>query len=149
MTDFETVFSGIKRLGIDTSPFIYFVERHPVYLQTVQSIIRKIDAGMTEGYSSVITLTEVLAHPLHLHNTFLEGEYRSLLQNSRNFRLIDIDAGTAAHAAQLRSLYNLRTPDALQIAAVLSAGCDAFLTNDRKLKKIKELRVIVLHDLLS
>jgi predicted nucleic acid-binding protein len=39
-------------------------------------------------------------------------------------------------------------PDALQIAAVLSAGCEAFLTNDKKLKQTAELRVIVLDDLI-
>jgi predicted nucleic acid-binding protein len=128
MTDFETVFSGITRLGIDTAPFIYFVERHPVYLQPVQKIIRKIDAGMPQGYSSVITLTEVLTRPLHFHNA--------------------VDGGIASHAAELRSRYNLRTPDALQIAAVLSTGCDAFLTNDKKLKQITELRILVLDDLL-
>jgi len=149
MTDFETALDGITRLGIDTAPFIYFIERHPLYLQSVQNIIHKIDAGMPEGYSSVITLTEVLTRPLHIHNAFLECEYRSLLQNSRNFRLITVDAGIAGHAAELRSRYNLRTPDALQIAAVLSVGCDAFLTNDKKLRQITELRIIVLDDLLS
>lgn len=41
----------------------------------------------------------------------------------------------------------LRTPDALQIAAALVAGCEAFLTNDAGLKRVTELRVLVLDEL--
>jgi predicted nucleic acid-binding protein len=109
MKDIETALDGVTRLGIDTAPFIYFVERHPVSLAPVKTIIRKITQGMPEAYSSVITLTEVLTRPRHLRNAFLESEYRTLLQNSLNFRLVPIDAGTAVYAAELRSRYNLRT----------------------------------------
>jgi predicted nucleic acid-binding protein len=41
----------------------------------------------------------------------------------------------------------LRLPDALQIAVALEAGCEAFLTNDLTLKRVVELRVLVLDDL--
>jgi predicted nucleic acid-binding protein len=37
--------------------------------------------------------------------------------------------------------------DALQIAVALEAGCEAFLTNDRTLKRVTELRVLVLDEL--
>jgi predicted nucleic acid-binding protein len=38
-------------------------------------------------------------------------------------------------------------PDALQISVALSAGCDAFLTNDVKLKRLTELRVLAIDEL--
>ncbi|MCI5149129.1 MAG: PIN domain-containing protein, partial [Candidatus Electrothrix sp. MAN1_4] len=68
--------------------------------------------------------------------------------NSRNFELVQIDEEIAERASELRSSYNLRTPDALQIAAALSADCEVFLTNDKKLKQVKDIRVIVLNDCL-
>ncbi|MCI5124431.1 MAG: type II toxin-antitoxin system VapC family toxin [Candidatus Electrothrix sp. AR5] len=101
---------------------------------------------MLNGYGSVITLTEVLVHPKRNGKIALEKEYRNLLQNSRNFELIPIDADIADRAAELRSRHNLRTPDALQIAATLSVGCEAFLTNDKQLKRVDEIHVIVLDD---
>ena len=142
----DTVLMEVTRLGFDTAPFIYFVERHPVYLPLLRNIITQIDQGTLQGYGSVITLTEVLVHPKRNGKIALEKEYRNLLQNSRNFELIPIDADIADRAAELRSRHNLRTPDALQIAATLSVGCEAFLTNDKQLMRVDEIHVIVLDD---
>jgi predicted nucleic acid-binding protein len=36
--------------------------------------------------------------------------------------------------------------DAVQIAAALDVGADAFLTNDKKLSAIKEIKILVLND---
>ncbi len=52
------------------------------------------------------------------------------------------------YAADLRADYNLSTPDALQISAVLSVGCQAFVTNDKRLKRVTDLQIIVLEDLV-
>ncbi len=143
----DEALQGILRLGIDTAPFIYFVERHPDYLGLMREIIRRIDAGEIEAVSSVVTLTEVLTHPLRFKNVSLAQRYRDVFYRSRNFRLLPIDAAIAEVAADLRARYNLRTPDALQLATAIRAGCDAFLTNDASLKKVTELKVLVLSEL--
>jgi predicted nucleic acid-binding protein len=62
-------------------------------------------------------------------------------------QLVSIDPETAKVAADLRARYNLRTPDALQLATAIKAGCDAFLTNDATLKKVTELKILVLSEL--
>jgi len=149
MNKLAQALTGITKLGIDTSPLIYFIERHPVYLAIMQEIIQQIDAGKIIGYSSVVTLTEVLVHPKQLKQLTIEEKYRTLLQNSRGFELIPIDANIAEKAAELRAHYNLRTPDTLQLAATYDVGCQAFLTNDKDLKKVTELRIILLDDLLE
>lgn len=149
MTSLDSVLTNTTRLGFDTSPFIYFVERHPTYLPMMRNIIKRVDAGIIKGYSSVITLTEVLVFPKNNGEITLENEYRDLLQNSRNFELVPIDTKIADQASELRSRHNLKTPDALQIAAVLSVGCDTFLTNDKKLRHIKELKIMILDDYLE
>ena len=46
----------------------------------------------------------------------------------------------AEHAADLRARYRLLLPDALQVAVALKEGCQAFLTNDRRLERVMELR---------
>jgi predicted nucleic acid-binding protein len=54
---------------------------------------------------------------------------------------------TAKRAATLRAVYDLRTPDALQIATALEFNCQAVLTNDKQLQRVTELRVLILDEL--
>ena len=147
MIRLDEALAGITVLGFDTSPFIYFIERHARYLGVVREVIRRIDAGVVRGNSSVVTLIEVLTQPKRTGNTVIEREYRDLLLHSRHFELISIDTLIAEQAAALRASYALRTPDALQIAAALHVGSQAFLTNDLTLKRITDLRVLVLDEL--
>jgi predicted nucleic acid-binding protein len=146
MKKLDEVLAGVTALGFDTAPLIYFVERHPTYVDVMREFLRRVDSGAITGYSSVVTLTEVLTQPKRLGNATIETEYRDLLLHSRNFRLVSINAVIAEQAADLRARYRLRTPDALQIAAALTAGCEAFLTNDPLLKRVTETRVLVLDD---
>ncbi|WP_416670565.1 type II toxin-antitoxin system VapC family toxin [Egbenema bharatensis] len=43
--------------------------------------------------------------------------------------------------------HNLKLTDALQLATALEAGCQAFLTNDTQLKRVTELKVLVISEL--
>jgi len=141
--------AGVKRLGVDTAPVIYFVEAHPRHGPVMLEIVRRMDAGGLRGITSVITLLEVLTQPMKLGATALLAQYEEVLLNSQSFETVDIDSELAVVGASLRARYNLRTPDALQVAAALRAGCEAFLTNDVGLRRVNELRVIVLDDLAS
>lgn len=145
--DLEEALTGITALGFDTSPLIYLVERHPTYADIVREVVRRMDTGTIAGYSSVVTLTEVLTLPKRLGNMTLEQAYRDILLHSNHFALLPIDAAIAEQAAALRAQYTLRTPDALQIATALHAGCQGFLTNDTALRRVISPRVLVLHEL--
>jgi hypothetical protein len=50
MTRLDEALAGVTTLGFDTSPFIYFIERHPTYIDVVREVIRRVDAGMVRGY---------------------------------------------------------------------------------------------------
>ena len=45
--------------------------------------------------------------------------------------------------------YNLKTPDAIQISIGVLNGAQIFLTNDINLKQVKEIKVILLDDLID
>ncbi len=138
---------GIQRLYTETAPLIYYVEEHPTYVAKMDAIIATIEERPIEAVSSVITLTEVLTHPLKLGNARLVLEYRDILLNSGRFRLLQVTSRIAESAADLRARYNLRTPDALHVAAGIDARCDAFLTNDTGIKRVTEIAVLVLDEL--
>lgn len=143
----DEALAGVTALGFDTSPFISLIERHPPYGALVHEIIRRVDEGVIAGYSSVATLTEVLIQPIRTGKSAIANEYRDLLLHSRNSRLVAIDAEIAQRAAHLRARYNLRTPDTLQRATAVAAGCEAFLTNDATLKPVTGVRILVLDEL--
>lgn len=139
--------AGVTSLAFDTSPFIYYIERHPAHVAVMRSIVQLVDSGTIRAYTSVITLTEVLTRPKQVGDARLEREYASLLLHSRNLTMVDIDSATAERAASLRADYRLRTPDALQVAAAIQYGCEAFLTNDTGLLRVTEVRVLLLDEL--
>lgn len=122
---------GVKQLYVDTAPLIYFVEQNPVYLDRMREIIKQIDTGSVAGFTSVLTLTEVLMHPIRSHQPVLAKAYRDILLNSAHFSPVVVTVAIAEKAAQMRAQYNLKTPDALHIASAIHTGCDAFLTNDK------------------
>jgi predicted nucleic acid-binding protein len=143
----EDALLEVTRLGFDTSPLIYFVERRPNYFERARELIVAVDSGRVRGFSSVITLTEVLTLPKRAQNPVLVDAYRTLLLSSHNFEVLTVDFDIAETAAELRARHSLRTPDAIQIAAALSARCEAFVTNDAALKRVSELRVILLDEI--
>lgn len=141
--------NAIKRMFLDTAPVVYYVEENPRYLAWVEVIFSKLDAGHFEAVTSPITLAECLVIPYRNANIKLQQAFIDLITNGSHTRFISIDRSIGAQAAQLRGHYNIRLADALQFAVALDSGCDAFLTNDIALKRVTELNVVVLDEMLN
>lgn len=137
---------GAGSVALDTAAFIYFIEEHPDYLESLRPIFASADRGERTIVTSAVTLLEVLVVPYRAGNRALANRYEALLTRSRGVRLREIDRAQLRAAAQLRSVAGLRTPDALQLAAALAEGCTAFVTNDRRLNPIGGLRILQLAD---
>ena len=144
-----TVPSG-SVLGLDTSIFIYHFEAHPVYLPLTDELLVGIESGRWEAVTSVITLIEISVRPLQLERPYVARQYEALLANFPHLKIFDVDRQIARTAAKLRVEYRLRPADALQVAACLQAGCQVFITNDRRLEPLNPiLRIIILDDYLN
>ena len=134
-------------IGLDTAPLIYFVEEHPKYLPTIRPFFQAIDDNEFRVVTSMITLTEVLVHPLRQRNAELARQYREILMNSPGILCVPLSAEVAEEAARLRSEHNLRTPDAIHLATAHLHGAASFLTNDSTLPNIPEIQLLVLDKL--
>lgn len=139
--------NGVTQLGLDSAPLIYFIERHPVYFSSMLDVIQRFDSGSLSGVLSTIALTEVLVQPLKKEETELAGRYETLLLHGKGLSLVPVTASISRKAAQLRAEHNIRTPDALHLATAIESKCEAFLTNDRTLTRVTDLRVMMLDDL--
>jgi hypothetical protein len=82
MSKIVDALGSVRHLGLDTSLFIYFVERNPTYVAVCREVMRLVDSGTVMGYSSVVTLTERLTMPKRFGRTSLEQEYQELLTQS-------------------------------------------------------------------
>lgn len=147
MTKLDDALANVSTLGFDTAPLIYFIEANPRYDALITEIFRRVDAGKLSGMTSVISLCEVLVYSFVKDDPSLRQSYRNLLLNSANFVTHAINDAMADHAAELRAKYRIKTPDALQIAMALSTNCEAFLTNDKDLKRVAEIQILVLNEL--
>ncbi|MBK8025077.1 MAG: type II toxin-antitoxin system VapC family toxin [Chloroflexi bacterium] len=139
--------AGVSRLGVETSPFIYFVEENPNYLDRVRYVFQQAASGRFMIVTSTISLTEVLVLPMQTGNSQYENAYRAMLMNSENVSTVAVSPAIAEQAAFLRAKYRLRTPDALHIATAIVSECEAILTNDLGLRRVTEIAVLVLDDL--
>ncbi len=131
-------------VALDTAAFIYFIEDHPRFAPLIAPLFSEAADGKRELITSAMTLLEVLVVPYRAGNRPLAERYEALLTRSRGVRMMDVTRDVLRAAAWLRSTTGARTPDALQIATALGAGCKTFVTNDRRLPSLPGLNVIQL-----
>ncbi len=133
-----------KLVGIDTSPFIYHLQKNPEYSNLTVRLFEEVEKGSLKAVTSVLTLMEVLVKPKQAGDRQAVEDYRFVLKTFPNLALKPIDEACAERASDLRATYGVKAPDALQVATALSSRASGFVTNDERLKKIRELDVMVL-----
>ena len=135
---------GRGPVALDTVAFIYWIEEHPDHVETIAPVFEATHRRELSIVSSAVSLLEVLVLPYRHGDMALATRYEALLTRSRGVRLVELDRGQLRLAAQLRAGYGVRIPDALQLAAALSAHATAFVTNDRDLPEIRGVRILQL-----
>ncbi len=136
-------------VGLDTAPLIYLIEENSDYLPIVRPFFEAVDRGEFRVVSSILTLTEVLVHPMRQGDHELADHYRRVLLQAKEVTTIPVSAEIAEDAAQLRARHNLRTPDAIQLATAIRSGASSFLTNDDRMPRLATLKILVLNKLRS
>ena len=99
--------------------------------------------------TSILTLVELAVKPLRLGRPEVADAYELLVQDIDNLAVVELDARVGRIGAELRATHGLRTPDALHLAACLAHGAEFFLTNDRRLRRVTEIEVLVLDDFVE
>lgn len=143
----KRLLKGHKVVGLDTMLFIYSMEAKKPYISLLKSIFYYIENGLAKGVTSIITLAEILVKPIKDCNIEAVKDCKFLLNNFPNLKMVNIYPKTAEKGAELRAKYGIRTPDALQIASAIENQATIFLSNDNELKKIKEIKTVLLKEL--
>jgi predicted nucleic acid-binding protein len=138
-----------KIIGLDTMVFIYHFEENQIYSPLTFSIFESLEKGNFNAVTSILTLLEILVKPKRENNSILTERYKILFETFPNLQMKILDENIADIASSLRANYNINTPDAIQVATSLEAQADIFITNDSSLKKITEIKVLLLSEMLK
>ncbi len=137
-----------KKVFLDTAPLIYYIEENKQYSPILNKLFSDNSKGEFQFQTSVITLLEVLVLPIRMNEIQLVEQYQSILCNSPSITIFDLNIEIAKKAAEFRAKYGLKTPDSIQLATSAFASADYFLTNDIRLKAVKEIKILVLDELI-
>jgi len=138
-----------KVIGLDTMVFIYHFEENQIYSPLTFSIFDSLEKGNFNGITSTLTLLEILVKPKRENNSILTERYKILFETFPNLQVKELNENIADIASALRANYNINTPDAIQIATSLEAHADIFITNNTSLKKVTEIKVMLLSEMLK
>lgn len=108
----------------------------------------ELKAGQIIVVSSELILLETLVVPLRNNDADLIAAYENILL-AADLNLLPITAQVLRDVAQLRATANLKTPDAIHAATALSVQCAQFITNDFTFRRVTNLPVIVLDEVLN
>lgn len=136
-------------IALDTAPIIYFIEGRTPFAALVKPFFEALDAGEFRAITSILTVIEVLVHPLRAKNRELATRYREILLQARNLSTFPVTADIPEEAARIRASRNLSTPDAIQLATAIRHGATFLITNDRKLSNLPGISVITLEEMAS
>ena len=132
---------------VDTQILIYSVEKHQTYWSILRPMWLKLATGDIQIISSELALLETLVAPLRNADSVLVNAYETLLL-STEMQLIPMTRKIVREAAQIRAQTRLRTPDAIHATTAKVSGCSIFLTNDYGFRRVPDLPIIVLSDIL-
>ena len=146
--DFEAFLARHRLIGLDTSPFIYHLDGHPAYAPLTSQLFDAIEQQHAFAVTATVSMIELLVRPLRDDNVELVNTIYALGGRYPNLTWLALTFPVAERAAALRARLRLRTPDAIQVATAIAAGCGGFVTNDRTLSRVTDLDVFVLDDAL-
>jgi predicted nucleic acid-binding protein len=132
---------------VDTAPFIYFFERHPVYFPYVEKLVNNVYSQDARIITSIITLIEVTTLPVRMGNQSLVREYRDYLTKSNHIRMLPIDLIIAQQAGLIRGQYSIKTPDAIQLATAIVSGANHIVTNDFQWKQLTTQNILTVSEI--
>lgn len=134
---------------MDTSPFIYHLETHPLYGPVAATLFAWLERRGSSGVTSTITMTELLVHPYRKDDLDRVNTIYALTSTYPHLSWLPTTLALADGAARLRAKYGLRTPDAIQIATAISASATGFVANDDGFKRVTEMEVLLLDDVVD
>lgn len=131
------------KIGFDNNILIALVEGNPTYGKKVLETFEQIEITGNEVWTSVITIPEVLIHPLRQNLYDIANLYESKFEEP-DLHIAEINLLTSRYASRLGARYKLDTKDALILASLIEVGVTGFITADKDFERVKEIDVLII-----
>jgi len=138
--------TNLEKIYIDTSIYIYTLQKHARFFNKCNEIFKTLEANSTSILISTILFTEVLQHKDIQENIDVKFQLKHDLLTIPNSSISKVNLNVAEYAAEISYKYNLTLPDAIHLSTAILNQCEAFITNDKKLKRVEEISVYTLSD---
>ena len=122
------------RFYLDTNFFIEAIEGAGTAREACLSLL---DCGEDRPgllATSLLTLSEVLVHPLRFSDPDLAGIYQDLITDSGRMNVAVIERAILVEAASIRANgHTTKLPDAIHLATACALDCSHVISDDQKL----------------
>lgn len=137
---------NFKFVALDTNIFIYYFESNEVFGQKAKLIFDQLAENKLTAVTNITALAELLSSPKLSKKAIKET--KKLFLSIPNLEIYGVDESITIESAEIRRKNSFRLFDAIQLATAKLAKAQAFVTNDERLKKFKDLKIIGLTDLI-
>ena len=138
-----------QRVYVDTNIFIYFLERHDRYFESVVPFFQLFNDGLSLAYTGDAVVAETLYKPYQVNDTLRVSEFKEFFSNDEFITVLPHTKKVFELAAELSPKRGMKLIDALHYATAALAGCKFILTNDQGFNSSESMEVILLDDLLA
>jgi len=150
VNDFRRTLLQRQCVFLDSAPLIYHLEDIEPYSALTAEVFMALADGSLKSVISTVSITELLTKPFKEDKNDLIAIFEKFILSLPQTRMVAPSYSVAKGAARLRGQYGLRTPDALLFSTAREEGCDTFLTNDSRLKKLESegVKLIILSEFI-
>ncbi len=127
---------------VDTAPIIYLLEDNPQFAKEFVPLFQQIESGRIMAVISPVTIAEVVAGPLSSGNEILANRYFKALTSGPYWTVQNLTAELSFLAARIRIRYQLKLPDAIQVATAVHTSSSALITHDRDFRGVDEIKIL-------
>lgn len=122
----------MSRIYLDACIIIYLVEKHLICSNRIETFMNALLSA--EVCYSTLARLECLVMPFRTKDLQLQKFYEAFFNAQK---ILVMPSEVFDEAAKLRADFpNLKTPDALHLAAAVYHNCDEFWTNRNRLDKV-------------
>ena len=143
---FERKIGKFRRVALDSMIFIYQFGKHAKFYHQTHYVFSLLDKKKLKIITSLISLIETISFSELEDKPDLIQSYKDFFIKTKNLETIIPDFSIADEAASLRRKYQLRTPDAIQLATAVVNKVEIFITNDDRFRQVKEFPILLLKD---